>query len=145
MKKQAGITFIELILIVSLILIMATMTPVFYSRFILQNAVANTTDQMAGSLRKAQLYSMMSKQGDSWSVNYSSNAITLYKGTSFASRDSSFDEKFEVNPNVSVSGIVDISFARITGLPSPSASTITISSGNNSDVITVNNQGVVSR
>lgn len=143
--RKNGFTFIELLLMVVLISILAAMTPVFYSRFLLQNAVANTSDQMIGSLRKAQIYAMMSKQGSSWSVNYSSNAITLYKGTNFASRDSSFDETFDLNPNVAVSGITDISFARLTGVPTPSSTTITINFGNNSDTITVNSQGVVSK
>lgn len=142
---QAGVSFLELILVVALVSIISTASPVFYSKFILQNALANSADQMVGSLRKAQIYSMMSRKGDSWSVNYSSNAITLYKGTSFASRDSSFDEKFELNPNVNVSGITDISFSKITGLPSLASLTIVISSGDNSQIITVNNQGVVSR
>lgn len=142
---HAGVSFLELILVVALVSILSIMSPIFYSKFILQNAVANTTDQMVGSLRKAQLYAMMSRQGDSWSLNYSSNTITLYKGTSFATRDTAFDEKFEVNPNVSVSGITDLSFSKVTGLPTPTSSTITITSANNSETITVNNQGVVSR
>lgn len=140
-----GFTIIELILVVAIMLTLSVMAPVFYSRFLLQNAVANTVDQFTGSFRKAQTYSMMGKQGSAWSVNYSSNAITLYKGTSFASRDSSFDEKFSVNSSVSVSGITDVSFARFSGLPNPSTSSITVSSGNNSKNITINSQGVVSR
>lgn len=144
-NDNAGVSFLELILVVALVSIISIMSPIFYSRFILQNAVFNTADQLSGSLRKAQLYSMMSKQGSAWSVNYSSNAITLYKGTTFSGHDTSFDEKFDVNSNVSVSGITDISFARITGISQPSTSTINISSNNNSKTITVNSQGVASR
>lgn len=142
---DAGVSFLELILVVALVSIISTMSPIFYSRFILQNALSNTSDQMVGSLRKAQLYSMMSRGGNNWSVNYSLNTITLYKGVSFASRDSSFDEKFELNSNVSVLGITDISFSKIIGLPAPSTSTITISSGSDSEIINVNSQGVVTR
>src|SRR3990172_2374453 len=91
---RSGFTIIELILVVAIMLTISVMAPVFYSRFLLQNAVANTVDQLTGSLRKAQIYSMMGKQGSEWSVNYSSNTIPLYKGTSFATRDSTFDEKF---------------------------------------------------
>lgn len=140
-----GFTLIELILVVAIMLTISVMAPVFYSRFLLQNAVANTVDQLTGSFRKAQIYSMMGKQGSAWSVNYSLNTITLYKGTTFASRDSSFDETFSVNSNVSVAGLTDVSFARFSGLPTPSTSSITVSSGNNSKNITINSQGVVSK
>ena len=143
--KKKGFTLIELILIVAVMSIVAAMTPTFYSRFLLQNSVANVKDQIAGSLRKAQIQSMTSKNADSWSVNYSSNTITLYKGNNFGVRDPSFDETFAVNPSVSVSGLTDLSFERVTGLPTPTSATITINSGNNSDTITVNSQGVVNK
>ena len=142
---RSGFTIIELILVVAIMLTISIMAPVFYSRFLLQNAVANTVDQLTGSLRKAQIYAMMGKQGSEWSVNYSSNTITLYKGISFASRDTSFDEKFSVNSNVALSGITDVSFARFSGLPIPSTSSITVSSGNNSKNITINSQGTVNK
>lgn len=140
-----GYTLIELLLVIVIISIVAMLSSPFYARFLLQNAVDNTVDQLSGSLRKAQVYSMTGKQGSAWSVNFSSNTITLYKGTSFAGRDSAFDEKFSVNPNVSISGMTDISYARVTGLPTPAISTITISSGSNSKTVSVNSQGVVSK
>ena len=144
-QSRSGFTLIELILVLAIMLTISVMAPTFYSRFLLQNAVANTTDQLSGSLRKAQIYSMVGKQNSAWSVNYSSNTITAYKGTVFATRNTSFDEKFSVNTNVSVSGITDINFARLTGIPTPSTSTIIISSGTNSDTITINSQGVVNK
>ena len=140
-----GFTLIELILVIAIMLTISVMAPAFYSRFLLQNAVTNTNDQLTGSLRKAQIYSMVGKQNSAWSVNFSSNTITVYKGTVFASRDLNFDEKFSVNSNVSISGITDVNFARLTGVPTPSTSTIIISAGNNSDTLSINSQGVVSR
>lgn len=140
-----GFTLIELILVVAIVSFIALLSSPFYSRFLMQNSVDNTRDQLTGSLRKAQIYSMMGKKGSSWSVNYSSNTITLYKGASFASRDPAFDEKFSVNPTVSITGMTDISFARITGLPAAGEATIAISSGNNNKTVTVNSQGVVSK
>jgi len=143
--KNKGFTLIELILVVAIVSFIAVLSSPFYARFLVQNAVDNTTDQLTGSLRKGQVYSMMGKQGSPWSVNFSSNTITLYKGTSFASRDASFDEKFSVNSAVSINGTTDISFARVSGLPTPATATITISSGSNSKTVTMNAQGVVSR
>lgn len=140
-----GFTLIELILVIAIISFIALLSSPFYSRFLLQNAVGNTVDELIGSLRKAQIYSMAGKQGSAWSVNFSSNTITLYKGTSFAGRDTAFDEKFSINPNVSVSGMTDISYAKATGLPTPTSATITISSGNNSKTVTLNSQGVASK
>lgn len=140
-----GFTIIELILVMAIISFIAMLSSPFYARFLVQNAVDNTVDGLSGSLRKAQTYSMAGKMGSSWSVNFSSNTITLYKGTSFAGRDASFDEKFSVSPVVNVNGMTDISYSRVTGLPTPATATVTISSGSNSKTVTMNSQGVVNR
>lgn len=144
--NQFGLTFIELILVVSILLILALMTPTFYSKFALQNATSNTIDQLVGSLRKAQVYSMVSRQSDSWSVHIDTSNITLYKGNNFSTRNSGFDEKFAISSNVSITNLTDINFARMTGIPNIiSSQTVTISSTNSSGSITINTQGVVIR
>lgn len=134
-----GLTLIELILVIAIILTISTFSGVFYSRFLTQNAVANTVDQLTGSLRKAQVYSMTGKGGGNWGVKYAPGTITLFKVGSAA-----FDETFSVNSNISVSGFTQITFSQVTGLPD-SAPTITISGNNNSKTVSVNSQGVVNR
>lgn len=142
--KVGGFTLIELLLVVAIILVLSALSSTFYSRFLLQNAVDNGVDQVVGSLRKAQIYSMESKWGDNWSVNFNNNTIVLYKGLSFAGRDHSFDETFSVNSNVAVLGLDNISFARGTGLPSSTA-TITVAGNGQNKVVNLNSQGMVER
>lgn len=144
---EKGVTFIELLLVVAIVLTLSVLSAPFYSRFLTQNAVDNTSDQLIGSFRKAQLYAISSKKFSSWGVNYSSYKITLYKGSSYLTRDASFDENFSVNTNISVSfsaPSTDVNFARVTGLPNISP-TITVTDNNKSDVFSINSQGVVSR
>lgn len=138
---SAGFTLVELLLVVSIVLIIGTFSAVFYTRFLTQNAVANTQDQLVGQLRKAQIYSMMGKQNGSWGVKYSSitKKITLY-----LTGNSAFDENFTTNNNITISGFSDLSFARITGLPSTTG-TYTITGNDSSRQVIVNSQGVVSR
>ncbi|MDO8498668.1 MAG: type II secretion system protein [bacterium] len=145
MKKNSGFTLIELLLVVAIVLTLSVLSASFYARFLVQNAVENTTEQLVGSFRKAQIYSMEGKRGSGWAVNYSTDTITLYKGTDFLDRDTSFDEKFSVNPNVTVAGLSNISFAQVTGLPTPQSASVTISGNGNSKTVTLNSQGVVSR
>jgi len=140
-NRQSGLTIIELLLVIAIVSIIGLMSASFYSRFLNQNTVENTVNQLVGSFRKAQIYSMMGKQNNTWGVRYteSPKKITLY-----LSENSGFDETFSVNNNITISGFTDISFARITGLPS-AAPTITITGGNNNKIITINSQGVVSK
>lgn len=135
-----GITIIELLIVISLISTIGLMSTSFYSRFLTQNAVDNTDNQLVNSFRKAQIYSMMGKQNGVWGVKYDSatKKITLY-----LTGNSAFDENYTVNNNITVT-VFDITFAKITGLPS-SSPTITISGGNSTKTITINSQGVVSK
>jgi Tfp pilus assembly protein FimT len=136
-----GITIIELLLVIAIISTLGIFSASFYAKFLTQNAVENTQNQLVNSFRKAQIYSMMGKQNGVWGVRYTTSPkeITLY-----LSGNSAFDETYQVNSNITVSDFTDILFAKVTGLPSTTA-TITISGVNNSKTVTVNNQGVVSR
>ena len=128
--KLKGFTLIELLIIVALLSIVSVMSVVFYSRFFTQNAVSNSSDQLVGELRKAQMYSMMGRKNGAWGVTFSANKFILFQGNSYATRNSAFDESFSVNPNINVSGLTELTFARITGIPSANP-TITISGNNN--------------
>lgn len=135
-----GITLIELLLVILIVSTIGLMSVSFYSRFLTQNAVDNSVNQLVASFRKAQTYSMMGKQNGVWGVRHtlSPKKITLY-----LSGSSAFDEIYNVNDNITVT-VFDITFAKITGLPSATP-TITITGGDNSKTITVNSQGVVSK
>lgn len=142
--RARGFTLIELLLVISIVLIIGTFSAVFYTRFLTQNAVSDTQDQLIGQLRKAQIYSMMGKQNGAWGVKYSSvtKKITLY-----LTGNSAFDENFTTNNNVIINGFSDLSFTRITGLP-PGGSyplTYTIIGNGLSKQVIVNSQGVISR
>ena len=137
---QTGLTIIELLLVMLIMSIIGLLSTSFYSRFLTQNAVENTENQLVASFRKAQVHSMIGKQDGIWGVKYtlSPKQITLYLFGNPA-----FDENYSVNSNITVT-VFDITFAKITGLPS-SIANITISGGNNIKTMTINNQGVVSR
>lgn len=141
-NQQAGITIIELLLVIVIVSIIGLMSVSFYSRFLTQNAVDNTVNQLVASFRKAQTYSMMGKQNGTWGVRYTTSPkkITLY-----LVGNSAFDENYDVNSNITINDFSDITFAKITGLPSVPSVTITISGGNNSKIININSQGVVSK
>lgn len=143
-KHQFGFTLIEVILAVSLLIIIGGFSLVFSSNFLLQNAAANTRDQFLGELRKAQIYALGGRENSAWGVQYSSNVITLFKGNSYASRDSAFDEVYESNENIQVTGLTEVVFSRMTGLPNTTG-TITISGTSVTKTVTIGEQGVISQ
>ncbi len=142
--SRKGFTLIEVLIIVGIVATLSLSSVGFLSRFFTQNAVSNSVDQLTGQLRKAQIYAMAGKQNGNWGVRYAtaSSQIILFQGDTYASRNTALDEKFTFNSNISVTGMTDIIFTRMTGTPSASA-TVVISGANNSDTISVNSLGVV--
>jgi prepilin-type N-terminal cleavage/methylation domain-containing protein len=141
---KRGFTIIELLLTVSIVLVIGTFSVVFFSRFLTQNAVANTQDQLMGQLRKAQLYAVMGKQNGSWGVRYGANTITLFQGTSYASRNAALDEVVSVYATTSIVGFTEVVFAKVTGLPSTNG-TYTVTGSTSTRPVVLSAQGGVSR
>lgn len=148
---QKGFTIIELLLVIAMISLISALSVSFYARFITQNAVANTQDQLVGDFRKAQIYAMEGKLYSNWGVNFVSSTIVLYQGSSYATRNSALDENFSVNSNISISAMSDVNYARMTGVPTNGGSavttlTITITGPNSTTkTVTMNSFGVVSK
>lgn len=143
-KLTSGFTLIEVILAVALLIIIGGFAMSFSTNFFVQNATGNLRDQWMSTLKKAQLYAMSSKGNSNWGVAYNAPTLTLFKGTSYASRDTAWDETYEGNANLSVTGLTEVVFTRITGLPSTTGTT-TISGTSSVRTITINSQGVVSQ
>ncbi|QQG47356.1 MAG: type II secretion system protein [Candidatus Woesebacteria bacterium] len=144
MKK--GFTLIELLLVVAIISTIAILSSSFYSRFLTQNDVASTVNQLTTAFSTAQFYSIVSRKSAStgWGVNIASGIVTIYQGNSYLTRNSSFDEKVRINPKILVTGASDINFARVTGIPNTTAA-ITISGLGTTKTLSVNSYGVVSK
>lgn len=145
--NNRGFSYIEVILVVAIVAILSLMGTVFYTRFLTQNSVANTTDHMISQLRRAQIYAMEGKQnGGAWGVNYtvSPKQVQFYLNGS-----SSFNENYSVNSNITVSPTFNILFTHYTGVPTGATFPLTITlqdaNTNVSEQIQISSQGVVSK
>lgn len=138
-KLSAGFTLLELLVVVSIMTILGASAGLFYSRFLTQSNVNLATDQLAGQLRKAQVYAIEGREDTSWGVRYSSNKITL-----FATGNAAFDESFDISNSLSITGFTTLTYAKRTGIPDVTP-TITISGNGQSKTVSINSQGVVNK
>lgn len=142
--SREGFSLIEVVLTTSLVSIVSLLSLSFYARFFSANSLSNTMDQIVGSLRKAQIYTLMGKENTQWGVTLSSSKVVMFAGSSYAARNTSFDETFTVEPSVTVSGLGEVVFNKVSGQPSTTP-TVTVAANNSSKNLTVNSLGVVSR
>ena len=137
-RKKSAFTFLELLLVVLIISILAVASAPFFSRFLLQNAVASSSEHIVSTLRKAQEYTIAGKNNSAWQTVLTGSTLTLVQqsgGTVF--------DTYTMNSNVAVSGLTTVSFTRPLGQVASPVS-ISISAGTNSKSVSVNTEGVVS-
>lgn len=141
MTRQ-GFTLIELLLSISIISILATLSlPVIVS-FQVRNDTDIAVQGIVDMIRRGQLYSRANSGDSIWGVRVGGGIATLFKGTSYATRDSAYDEIVELPPNTSASGLSEVTFAKVSGLPSAGGSMIFINT-TTSQTIVINTKGMV--
>lgn len=120
-----GFSLIELLMVISLIILLAAAGSPLVSNMMISVQHTTAMDRILGSLRKAQQFSMSQDSGSGWGVCLVNQRIVrTYQGNCNSPAQS---EEYELPKSVSVSGLNDISFSTLRGLPS-AAAVITVSS-----------------
>ena len=141
---QRGFSLIELLLSVSIIGLLAGMTWPVYQSFQKRNDLDATTQSITDALRRAASYARSGNGDSAWSVRIQSDSAILYRGATYASRNTAFDEPTSISSAFTVAGMTDISFAKLTALPSATGSVILTADSNNIRTIAINEKGMVS-
>ncbi|HYD35664.1 MAG TPA: prepilin-type N-terminal cleavage/methylation domain-containing protein [Vitreimonas sp.] len=136
---QQGVTLIELLLVIGLMLIVGMMASPFISQFLTYNSFDIAEQQLQGNLRKAQAYAMDGKQPGPWGVCLSDRMIRLFSGTCASP---THHEDFELPTTVTVTGLNTVTFNN-RGEPSAALS-ITITTPLETATMVLNQSGGLS-
>jgi len=142
--KNAGFTLLEILLSIAVISLIAGISIPIYQSFQVRNDLDIATVEIAQSLRRAQILSQAVDGDTSWGVSVQSASITLFKGTSYAARDTAFDELFDVPTSITPSGVSEIVFSKFFGNPQTIGTVTLTSNANETRTITINEKGMVS-
>lgn len=144
MNRQHGFTLVEVLLSVAIISVLAGLSLPVYQSFNNRNELDIIAQSLANDLRRAQLYSRGAQNDSQWGVEIQTGAITLFKGSVFASRDTAYDEATTVPATITVSGDSEVLFAKLSGAPDASGSITLTSVNNDTRTVTINAKGMVS-
>lgn len=143
-KVRQGFTLVEVLLSVAVIAVLAGISAPVFSRLSTKNDLDTAVVSLAQSWRRVQALSMANDGDTVWGVKVGAGSITVFKGTSFASRDTNYDETFTLPLTISVSGAVtEITFNKLTGTPSATG-TVSLTSFGDTTTLTINSKGTVS-
>jgi len=142
---QRGFTLIEMLLSVGLIAMLAGLSLPIYASFNSRDDLDLSTQELAGMLRRAETYACNVDGDNSWGVKVQSGSAVLFKGSSYATRDTTQDETDSIPATITIGGTVsEVVFSKLTAAPNTSG-TITLTQPATNDVrtITLNAKGMV--
>lgn len=142
-NKQLGFTLIEVSIVVAITAVIAGFSFQTYklSQSKTETNLAATT--VATSMRRAMAQARAVSGDTMWGVKIQNSQIVVFKGTSYASRDTASDEVYSVPSWLTFSGINEVVFNKLTGMP-VSTGTVNITGPNNSSsTITLNSYGSI--
>ncbi len=142
LNHEQGFTLLELLLSVAIIAILAGLSLPVYRTLLSKNDLDVAAVTVAQSLRRAQILSQAVDGDMTWGLKVQSGSIVIFRGASFAARDTTFDETFSTSTTIGVSGTTEIVFAKMTGLPQ-STGAVTLSSETDTKSVTINAKGMV--
>lgn len=145
MNREAGFSLIELLLCVAIIGLLTGMTLPLYQSYQNSNDVDLDTQSVAAMLRRAELYARTMNGDNSWGVKVQSGSATLFKGASYATRDTTVDETDALPSVITFSGTLsEVVFTKFTATPSATGTIIlTHTANNDARTITLNAKGMV--
>ncbi|MDB5181890.1 MAG: hypothetical protein JWP13_653 [Candidatus Saccharibacteria bacterium] len=142
--SSKGFTLIEMLLSVLIIGLITGASLPLYASFQNRNNLDTTTQDIAYMLRRAQTYARGMNGDSPWGVQVATNSVTMFEGSTYATRDTTEDEIISVPGSLTLSGPAEMVFAKLTAAPNTTGSIIVSSpSTNDTRTITVNAEGMV--
>ena len=143
MKRQNGFTLIEVVLTISLLAIIGGIGVPVYNSFHNRNSLDLAISAYANGIRRAQAQAQGVVGDSAWGVRIQSGSITVFKGASFVARDNTYDETFSIPGSISITGLQEVVFAKLSGLPQATGNLTLTSANNESKILSLNAKGMV--
>lgn len=142
--KQNGFTLLEVLLVISVIALLSGLAIPFLSAVQKRTDIDLAVGTTVRLHRRAQQLSQGMQGDSSWGVRVQSGSITLFKGLSYAARDASLDEVFQLSPSIVPTGVQEIVYAKFTGFPQATGTLILTAGSDETRTVSVQSKGTIS-
>lgn len=140
---QRGFTLIELLIVISFSMILFGMVALFGISSLYVQELDRTVQTIRNELMSARDATISGRDGSSWGVAFGTSTAVIFKGSTYGSRDSSYDLLHPFAPRIAITGPSEIVFSPPFG-DATATGTISITSGADHEAsITVNRYGMI--
>lgn len=130
-------SLIELIIVIAIIMIIGAVSTTFGAGTLMQNNLETDKLMLVSSLRKAQNYAMVKKNGLSWGVCLSGRGIRVFGGTCASP---TIKDDYDISNSTVISGLSTVTFSALRGEPN-AVQSITLTGNNKTITVSVNALG----
>ncbi|MBP6866093.1 MAG: prepilin-type N-terminal cleavage/methylation domain-containing protein [Candidatus Pacebacteria bacterium] len=142
-NNSRGFTMIEMILVVALIGIISGIGLPLFNMMSGSNDLDVAENMLVASLRRAEVLAAASQGDSEWGVGVVPGAFVLFKGSTYATRDVGFDEVYDITDSIQTSGMTEVVFSKMSGVPHFVGGVTLTSPGGETKQITVNEKGKI--
>lgn len=103
-------------LVLGMLAVLAGSAVPTYMEYRIRSDLYNAAEQVGQSLSRARILAQSGKGGTAWGVHVSHGI--LFAGNSYAERDAKRDERYVLPLNVQISGLTEVAFSSMEGVPS---------------------------
>jgi len=141
---RPGFTLIELITVSGIVAVLFGMVAMGSVGFLRNQELTNSAEALTSYLRAASARAIRSEGDTAHGVYVAPTGFTLFRGASYDTRLTAYDETRPLQGYVTVTGLSELVFAKQTGVPSTSGF-ITLTNGTRSVQFTVYASGAIER
>ena len=142
--RRPGFTALELILVLAIFVVTAGVTLPFLGKFRTSETLETHAQEIVQTLRRAQHKSLAGQRDSAWGVQFQAGEYILFAGTSYATRNTAFDESHKVTGNFTFSGSGELVFRKISGAAMTGGTVTLAHTDAGSRSVEVNSAGAIS-
>ncbi len=133
--RHFGFTVVELLMVIAMIAVISAISVPAFRSYQLHNDVVTASEQVMQALARAKLLAQSGKNGSAW--GFSSVNSVIFQGNSYGTRVVASDEQYPLPAGIVVTGMTEVTFAQLSGVPSAVGSIILTSKIDPSQQVTV--------
>ncbi len=147
-NREAGFTLAEIVVVVAIIAIMATVTMVGFQNFNRSAVLKTATQEVSVALTSARTSTLSSEADTVYGVHMSTTSVTKFVGSTYAA-GASTNETYTFEGGVTATSSLiatntDVVFARLTGEPSAVGTIYIVNSAlDSTTTVTIHASGLV--
>ena len=123
-------------------MLLLTTSSSVYSSFKTHENLEISSTSVIEAIRHAQANAESGRDDSAWGVKLQPTSVTVFKGSSYATRDTSRDQALDLSGGVALSGLSEIVFSKIIGSTS-NTGTVTIVNSYGTRNISINEKGTL--